>query len=121
MEDLIDIISKKEQTMKDLEKLKSEKAKIKVFMESLKKINKQEAQQPISCSAEVSIQPGNHNITHKVVEVEENKTTSPTHSYRQQQSPYMHNSHLPDLVNHEKYFRKQDNPESQSTIGHLGN
>ena len=124
MEDLIDIISKKKQSRKDLEKLKSEKAKNKVFMESLKKINKQEAQQPISCSVDVqdvSLQPRNINITHKVVEVKETKATSPTPAYGPQHSPYMLNSHLPDLVNHEKYFRKQDNPESQSTLGHLGN
>ena len=43
------------------------------------------------------------------MEVEETKATSPTPAYRPQHSPYMLNSHLPDLVNHEKYFRKQDN------------
>ena len=55
------------------------------------------------------------------MEVEETKATSPTPAYGPQHSTYMLNSHLPDLVNHEKYFRKQDNPESQSTLGHLGN
>ena len=106
MEDLIEIKSKKEQSMKDLEKLKSEMIKNKAFLESLKKINVQQIFSSSTENKEVSKQTKNK-------DVEDNKPTSPTPVYIQPQSPNIINNHLPDLVNHEKYFRKQNNSESK--------
>ena len=111
MEDLIEIKSKKEQSMKDLEKLKSEMIKNKCFLESLKKINVQQIFSSSTENREVSKQTKNKYVRSTVVE--ENKPTSPTPVYIQPQSPNIINNHLPDLVNHEKYFRKQNNSESK--------
>eukprot|EP00090_Calanus_glacialis_P002503 TRINITY_DN11877_c0_g1_i5.p1 TRINITY_DN11877_c0_g1~~TRINITY_DN11877_c0_g1_i5.p1 ORF type:complete len:540 (-),score=124.95 TRINITY_DN11877_c0_g1_i5:206-1780(-) len=111
MEDLIEIKSKKEQSMKDLDKLKSEMIKNKAFLESLKKINVQQIFSSSTEDKEVLKQTKNKDV-HSTV-VEDNKPTSPTPVYIQPQSPNIINNHLPDLVNHEKYFRKQNNSESK--------
>ena len=92
MEDLIEIKTKKEQTMTDLEKLKLEIEKNKTFLESLKKINLRE---------EVKISPQSSQLEEeKHVRMKSTANTSAPH--RHAPADVTIEKQLPDLVNHEK-------------------
>ena len=105
MEDLIEIKSKKEQTMTDLENLKSEIIKNKTFLESLKKIDQREeikGNLPSSARYEEAKEVNSKIPTNLVV--------TPEISNKQPQFQSVSENQLPDLVNNEatiKYINKE--------------
>ena len=122
MEDLIEIKSKKEQSMTDLEKLKSEIMKNKTFLESLKKTNLNEDAQRIKPSTTGN--EGLRNTENKttltpVLEGQERNLTSPKPLQRSPQSHQVIDNHLPDLVNHEKFVIKDEQFQQQVVPDHL--
>ena len=113
MEDLLDIKSRKEQSIKDLEKLKAQIAKSKTFMGSTSEINNIEKEQSYRAKyfneKEIYLEREHQNCSLNVLQRKE----SPIHTYRDPESPFITNKHLPDLVNHEKFIHKRKNSESQ--------
>ena len=122
MEDLIEIKTKKEQTMTDLEKLKSEIVKNKTFLESLKKINLREETQVSSPSAarfEEVKHIENKSPANPVQQYQDNNTKSPEPRYRAPQIQEVLEKHLPDLVNHEKTVFNENNVHTKVSPEHL--
>ena len=109
MEDLIEIKTKKEQTMTDLEKLKLEIEKNKTFLESLKKINLRE---------EIKTSPRSTARLEEEKQVKMRSTVNTEAANRHLPADATIEKQLPDLVNHEKLVSndksKQQNylPES---------
>ena len=122
MEDLIEIKTKKEQTMTDLEKLKSEIVKNKTFLESLKKINLREETQVSSPSAarfEEVKHIENKSPANPVQQYQDNNTKSPEPRYRAPQIQEVLEKRLPDLVNHEKTVFNENNVHTKVSPEHL--
>ena len=119
MEDLLEIKSKKEESMKDLEILKSEITKNKGYMESLKKINLIKQTQGSSQSFVDKKDPRTLEMKNISPIASVNASPSPVPVHKPSHSPNLTNKHLPDLVNHEKIPRKSVNSESQFGIENL--